>query len=236
MVIHKQLVIVMLMVFLCDFSIVWAETNYISDQLVVSLREQPQKSAKQLTFLKTDTQVEVLEVGEVYSKVKTTSGEVGYIKRNYLSKNLPKTISIKKLALENERLKDHIETLKKSYDATFSQGDEARLKTFTDLEKSREQLVKLQKDLHESNKKLAEVKKAHQTLRDNAQNIVATTNELNQLRLSHEELTGKIDKLEDDKDKLLQEQTVQWFLSGAGVLFLGWLIGKLSKSRRRSSF
>ena len=53
----------------------WAETRYIADQLVVSLRAQPQSNAETIVYLRTDTPVEVIDVGEEYVQVKTENGE-----------------------------------------------------------------------------------------------------------------------------------------------------------------
>ena len=71
-----------LIVLTCLAATVEAETRYISDQLVVSLREQPQKGAQLITYLKTGMAVEILEEDGEYIKVQTEAGEIGYIKQN----------------------------------------------------------------------------------------------------------------------------------------------------------
>ena len=55
-----------LLILLCSISTSWAETRYVSDLIVVSLREQPQNSAPTITYLRTDTAVEVLEETGIY--------------------------------------------------------------------------------------------------------------------------------------------------------------------------
>jgi SH3 domain protein len=223
------------MVFLCNTAVAWSKTSYISDQLVVSLRELPQSDAKSIIYLKTDTPVEVLEVGEEYSKVKTEKGEVGYIQKNYLNDGLPKLIVIKQLTQENEKLTGRIKELEKRYSEAFSKGDEAQAKIFEELEESRDQAANFEKALRASNKELEELTKAHAVLRENSKNVVAITDELNQVKLSYEELSAAVSKLEIENNELLKKETIQWFLTGAGVLLLGWLLGKLSKPRRKSS-
>ncbi len=236
MLICQRIFMVLFIALLCDVPLAWSETRYISDQLIVSLREAPQDSAEPITYLKTDTPVEVLEAGEVYSKVTTTDGRTGYVQKHFLIKDTPKTTLIKQLTQENASLKDQIETLEKRYQAVFSDEDEAQAKIRAELEQSREQLIALQKNLAESNEDLAKVSQAYDALRDNAQNVVAITEERNQLKGDHEELTGRINSLEKTKEVLLRKQTTQWFLAGAGVLLLGWFLGKFSKSRRKNSF
>jgi SH3 domain protein len=231
----QRIAMVMFMAFLCNATVAWSETLYISDQLVVSLRELPQRSAESIVYLKTDTPVEVLEVNGEYTQVKTANGEIGYVQRSYLSASLPKTVVIKRLTSENEKLNGRIQELEKRYSEAFAKGDEAQVKILAELEESRDQAVKLQRDLHESNTALAEITKAHKALRENNKNVIAITDERNQLKLSNEKLSASVSTLETENNELLKKESIQWFLTGAGVLFLGWLLGKLSKSRRKGS-
>jgi SH3 domain protein len=220
---------------LCNVTAAWAETRYISDQLVVSLREQPQNGSETIVYLKTDTPVEVLEVGEQYIHVKTTNGEVGYIQKSYLTEETPKATVISRLTRENEGLKERIRELEKQYREAFSKGDEAQKKILSELEDARLQIAKLDKALLKSETELAERTQAYEALKKNAENIIEITAERDQLRLSHAELTTAVTSLDEERKELLKKETIQWFLTGAGVLFLGWVIGKFSRSRRKSS-
>ena len=213
----------------------WAETRYISDQLVVSLREQPQDGSETIVYLKTDTPVEVLEVGEQYIQVKTKNGEVGYIQKSYLTEKIPKATVISRLTRENEGLKERVQELEKQYREAFSKGDEAQKKILSELEDARLQIAELDKALLKSETELAERSQAYEALKKNSENIIYITEERDRLRLSHEELTTAVTSLEEERKELLKKETIQWFLTGAGVLFLGWVIGKFSRSRRKSS-
>lgn len=235
MLLSKRISIVVFMAFLCNATAVWAETRYISDQLVVSVRELPQNSSETIVYLKTDTPVEVLDVGEEYIKVKTTNGEIGYIRKSYLTKNLPKTTVINRLTRENQALKERAQEMERRYNEASSKGDEAQKKILSELEDLRFQADKLRKDLVKSENELEERTQAYETLRKNAENIIDITTERDQLRLSHAELTTAVTTLEEERKEQLKKETTQWFLSGAGVLFFGWIIGKFSKSRRKSS-
>jgi len=227
--------IVISLAFLCNATVALAETRYISDQLVVSLRELPQDNSETIVYLKTDAPVEVLEVEGEYLKVKTTNGEVGYIRKSYLTEDTPKATVISRLTRENEGLKERVQELEKKYREAFSKGDEAQKKILSDLEDSRLQIAKLDKELNKSETELAERTQAYETLRQNAENIIDITAERDQLRLSHEELTAAANNLEEERKELLKKETIQWFLAGAGVLLLGWIIGKFSRSRRKGS-
>jgi SH3 domain protein len=232
---YRRITMVIVVSLLCNVTAAWAETRYISDQLVVSLREQPQNGSETIVYLKTDTPVEVLEVGEQYIHVKTTNGEVGYIQKSYLTEETPKATVISRLTRENEGLKERIRELEKQYREAFSKGDEAQKKILSELEDARLQIAKLDKALLKSETELAERTQAYEALKKNAENIIEITAERDQLRLSHAELTTAVTSLDEERKELLKKETIQWFLTGAGVLFLGWVIGKFSRSRRKSS-
>jgi SH3 domain protein len=232
---YRRITMVIVVSLLCNVTAAWAETRYISDQLVVSLREQPLDGSETIVYLKTDTPVEVLEVGEQYIQVKTKNGEIGYIQKSYLTEKTPKATVISRLTRENEGLKERVQELEKQYREAFSKGDEAQKKVLSELEDARLQIAELDKALLKSETELAERTQAYEALKKNAENIIEITAERDQLRLSHAELTTAVTSLDEERKELLKKETIQWFLTGAGVLFLGWVIGKFSRSRRKSS-
>ena len=232
---YQRITMVVFVSLLCNVTAAWAETRYISDQLVVSLREQPQDGSETIVYLKTDTPVEVLEVGEQYIQVKTKNGEIGYIQKSYLTEKTPKATIISRLTRENEGLKERVQELEKQYREAFSKGDEAQKKVLSELEDARLQIAELDKALLKSETELAERTQAYEALKKNSENIVDITAERDRLRLSQEELTTTVTSLDEERKELLKKETIQWFLTGAGVLFLGWVIGKFSRSRRKSS-
>lgn len=231
----QKIFFVMLMVLLCSAAVAWAETQYVSDQLIVSLREGPENNAKLITYLKTDTPVEVLEAGKEFSKVKTSAGEIGYIQKSYLVKDLPKNTTIRRLTQENETLNGRIRELEKKYSDAFSKGDEAQKKMLVELDESRKQIATLQEDLQKTKSRLAEVSSTYETLAENSQNVVAIANERNQLKVDNDQLSGSVARLEKEREAVMRKGMIQWFIAGAGVLVLGWVIGKFSRSRRKSS-
>jgi SH3 domain protein len=223
------------MVFFFYPALAWAETRYISDQLVVSLREQPQNNSETIVYLRTGAPVEVLDVGEKYLKVKTANGEVGYIQKHYLTEDTPKAKIISRLTRDNQALQERVEELEKRYSESFAKSDEARKKTLSELDEARRRVAVLEKDLQESKAGLAERTREYEALRKNAKNIVEITAERDRLRLSHEELTSSVTRLEEEREDQLKKETTQWFLAGAGVLFFGWILGKFSRSKRKRS-
>lgn len=223
------------MALFCTTALAWAETRYVSDQLVVSLRTQPQDNAETIVYLRTDTPVEVLDVGEKYLQVKTANGEIGYVQKHYLTGDTPKAEIIRRLTRDNEGLQARIRELEKRYNESFAETDETRKKTLAELDEARLRVDALAKDLQQTKAELAEQTKAYETLKKNAENVVKITAERDQLRASHEQLTAAVETLKEENEEHLQKETTQWFLAGAGVLFFGWLLGKFSRAKRKGS-
>ena len=215
---------------------VCAETRYISDQLIVSLRDKPQAGAQSVTYLRTDSPVEVLEETGDFLKVKTREGETGYIQKNYLTAEIPRTVIIKQLQQERDRLTEKVETLKQQVATAVSQGDQSQQELVAQLTACNELVSQLQKDLEESQAALTRTSQEFQALQSDSKEVVAITNERDQLRKANQALTATAAKLEDEVKALTISGLIKWFLAGAGVLLIGWIIGKYSGGRRRSRF
>ena len=213
-----------------------AETRYISDQLVVSLRPAPQDSAAALTYLKTDTPVEVLEEGDRYTKVRTAEGQTGYIQSSYLTADTPKSTLIRRLRADKARLEEQVAKLEQRYQEAFSQDEGTRRKLVADLQSAQQQVAELQTELAATNQQLEDITTAYETLRENSQNVTAITAERDRLQELQSELAAEVDRLRQTNDRLTSGNQRRWFLAGAGVLLLGWLLGKLSRTKRKSRF
>ncbi len=83
-----------------------AETQYISDQLVVRLRSSVEQSATVVATVQTDDPVEVIEQRpDGLVKVRTMAGEEGWLHSRYLTTDLPKLVIINQLQQQLEHLR-----------------------------------------------------------------------------------------------------------------------------------
>jgi SH3 domain protein len=84
-------------------------------------------------------------------------------------------------------------------------------------------------------KALKDLQKEYDTLKSGSAEYIKlkTTYQKTSSKLS--EQTERADKVEGELAKLLRSQNIKWFLSGAGVLLLGFIIGYSSKRQRRRS-
>ena len=88
-----------------------ADTRYVGDELVITLRAGKSSQHKIVKTLKTGTALEVLEEDETYLKVRIQDGSEGYVLRQYVSSDPPKTQRIAELEKLNSNLQKKYKTL-----------------------------------------------------------------------------------------------------------------------------
>jgi SH3 domain protein len=162
------------------------------------------------------TRVEVLEQSEDgWSKVRLPNEKEGWLLTRYLSQGLPSKEVVAKLKSENEGLRQ-------------------RAKTLTE-ENSR--LKKERNDFHEA---LSNQTKTANTLKESYETLKKGSSEYLSLKASYEKASKDLSiktkrqaELEEELKALQKSQTLQWFLGGAGVLFVGLIVGYMSRRPRR---
>ena len=85
-----------------------ADRRYVSDRLIITLRETPNTNGRVLRTLKTDTPVEVLEESGRYLRIRTEAGEEGWVDKQYITPETPKPIIMARLHDEMNRLQEKI--------------------------------------------------------------------------------------------------------------------------------
>ena len=89
-----KFIIFLLMLFSLTLSavIVCAQTQYVSDELVITLREGQGSQYKIIKMLKTGTPLEIIEESDPYLKVRTEKGDEGWVLNQYITEETPKTV------------------------------------------------------------------------------------------------------------------------------------------------
>ncbi len=127
-------------------SSLFAETGYVSDMLILTVREGPARSFNIISTLRSNAAVKILEKKGSYFKVKMESGDQGWVESRYISPELPKTIII-------DRLKPEIEQLKQ-LNASLEQKNAPLKKQNADIKKQNVDLEKQNTDLVNKNTEL----------------------------------------------------------------------------------
>ncbi len=209
-----------------------AETRYVGDQLIITMRQGKSTQHKILKTLKTGTPLEILEDGESYLKVRTTDGVEGYVLRQYISSTPPKTQRIEELEMLNNSLQNklgsleeaktnlekQLKTMKESYSQEFSSISS----TSAELEQNLQQALDNERIMAEK----------YDTLLAQAENVVEIAADRDRLLQQNKKLEADMAVLSKRNDKLADSRMIKWFLAGGGVFFFGWIIGKISRKKR----
>jgi SH3 domain protein len=191
-----------------------ADTRYVADQLVITLREGAGNEYRVLRTLRTDTPMEVLEEQGRYLRVRLDDGTEGYVLKQYISPRRPKSERIKELQAEIERLSARASEQAEIIEET----EQAR----TEAERLREELRIKEEELHE--------------IRELSDDALMLDKERKRLQAELDAALEELSKLQEENRTMLSSASVKWFLAGGGTLFVGWIMGKLSRRKKRRDF
>ena len=205
-----------------------ADTRYVSDMLILTLREGQGSHYKAIRTLKTGTPIEVLEESARYLRVRTQEGEEGWVEKQYISSEQPKAVIIAGLNNEANRLKARVEELQKDQATLLDQLNAAK----------RSHTVKV-KETSRLNTELTQITEKYNTLLDQSKNVAELIKKNDRLYGENDRLQAANDRLNMEAEHLRQEiarlrrrEMIWWFLAGAGVFFVGLIVGKVSKKKR----
>jgi SH3 domain protein len=216
-------------------AVAYAEKRYIVDVLVVTLRDSPDESYRSIKSLKTGNSFTVLEEQENFIKVETTDGTVGWLPKQYTTATPPKALLVDELTKKVETISNEKEKLKSKVEQ-FSEQIAQKEQIINEVENKYSLVKKTEnKDLVNLQQQLDLVSKQYESLLKESETIVQTAKERDVLQKANTLLTQKVASLEQENTSLATQQALYWFLAGGGVLFLGWLIGRLSFKRQKSS-
>jgi len=202
-----------------------AETRYVSDQLVITLRQGKGTDYKILKTLKTGTPVVVLEDGSTYLKVRTADGTEGYVLTQYITTDPPKALLVNELKRDNSELK-------KTKNNLQSQLEESQAKYVREFSQLNKKAAAVSQDLQQTKEREATITEKYNTLVAESEDIIQTTKERDQFRQANKKLQAEVKELRAKNKKISDSRMIKWFLAGGGVFLLGWLIGKISRKRR----
>jgi SH3 domain protein len=196
---------------------VHAEQKFVKELMKITLRTGPGNDRKIVALINTGQAVDVLEEGEEWSIVRLPDGKEGYVLTRFITSEEPSSISLA--------------NLKQRYDILGAQ------KTTLSEEntKLKETLQQLTTEFQASAKALKTLQKEYDTLKTESADFLKLKAKDQQTTAQLAEQSKRADKFEDDFTKLLRNQNIKWFLSGAGVLILGFIIGYSSKRQSRRS-
>jgi SH3 domain protein len=209
-----------------------ADTRYVVDELVITLRQGKSTQHKILKTLKTGTPMEVLEEGPTYLKVRISDGTEGYVLRQYISSQPPKALRIKELELENRALQKRMGELEKAKSKLEMQVDEIQAKYDREVSELTAESTNFEQSLELALNNQNEITEKYNTLLSQSENVINIAAEKDRLLKENKILKAGIQDLRKENEKMANSKMIKWFLAGGGVFFFGWIIGKISRKKR----
>ncbi|MCK5508665.1 MAG: TIGR04211 family SH3 domain-containing protein [Desulfobacterales bacterium] len=199
---------------------VYAETMYIADTIKITFRTGPGIDRKIIAMIKSGEKVEVLkseEPVEEWSFVRLTNGKEGWVLSRFLTPKEPDELALIKLKKKHNALKNQASYLIEENKVYKKENKE------------------LNSELKKNKELFNNIKSSYETLQKESAEFLELKSNYKKTSSQFAELTEKAGKLEEDLTKLLLHQNIKWFLSGAGVLLFGFIIGFSAKRQRRRS-
>lgn len=201
-----------------------AKTKYVREIVYVTLREAPGLNHKVITNLPSGQELEILKVQDEWTRVKVADGATGWVLSRYVTAKQPSSYLVSRLKASQQSLQEQATTMSeenKKLRAEIQRLKEQSQNRITEIENTKQKLTQASRSYGDLKKESA----GYLQLKTNYEKTVAQFSEAKQ---NAEKYQKALEKIEFKND-------IKWFLSGAGVLVFGFLIGLSARSRRKSS-
>lgn len=225
-------------------SIAFSQENirYVSDVLFINIKDRLDKPYEVVASVQSDDPLKIIEESGNYFLVETKDGKQGWLAKQYVKTELPKTIIIQKLKQELAVLMDQLAS--KPGSSTDGKSEEKQ---------SADQICKeLQQKLSDAEKYIAKLaedqKRLTYSLPDSSSESSGSTSELSpsvsldQLEQTPENYSLLISEFEKRGKQIIELQKVVekkdnqtqflWFGAGAAVFLIGLLAGKSGNRKK----
>ena len=222
----------LLVPFTFSIEIVCAETRYVSDQLIITMREGQGKQYKIIKMLKSGTPLEIIEESEEYLKVRIKSGSEGWVLKQFITSETPKPDIIAGLEKEIDRLNTVIETYKKDMESLQNELKTAKSDYNIKIRDLEQNVSSSRGTAEQTSRDLNKITKKYNALMKDSKDVVLLVEERDNLKASNSELQARTEQLNSENNELKKLQGIWWFGAGGGVFFVGWIVGKVSRQKR----
>ena len=192
-----------------------AETMYVSDVLKLTVRVGKGQDYKIISVIQSGQTVEVLQPEGKWAFVRLPDGKEGWVLTRYLTSKITNNVKLQWLQKKHKTLTIQAATL---------------LEENTKLKNEKKELDFI---LNKAEKSVEELNKSYETLKTESADYIKLKSKYTKADSQLAEYTEKSELLEKELTKLEFGRTIRWFLAGAGVLLLGFLIGFATKRQRR---
>jgi len=215
---------------------VFADTRYVSDRLIISVRDGQDQNASVLGYLETAAPVEILEENEDFLRIRTEDGIEGWVRTQYIVSEKPKVLIIEDLKNEIEALNKEIQTIKNDQDSASNTLSESKKMYQENIKELKEEVNINQKFAAKAKSDFIELNKKYTNLLNHSKNTEKLIGEVENLKKLNSELNTEVKSLRKDRKNPLKSNRMQSFIAGAGVLLFGFILGGSAKKRKKTRF
>ena len=199
-----------------------AETQYVSDHLVITVRTGQGAQFQIIKTLESGEHVEVLETTDTgYTKIKSSDGTEGWVRTQYLAEEPVASEKLERVQAQLLKTRTALKKIKDSYAALS--------KEYKEISQNQAALSTDKKQLDSELARLNEV----------AKKPIMLDKQNRELQQKNVTLEKDLQRLNQENHSLKDRSQREWFIAGALVLFggliLGLVIPKL-RSRKTSSW
>ncbi len=198
-------------------SISQAETLYISDFLRITMRTGPGIDHKIIEMIKSGQSVTVLEQGPEWTKILLPTGKEGWVLNRFLTPKPPSGLLLKKLEEKHAELSLQITTL------------------IDENKRLRNENQRLDAELKTSSRNLKKVTDSYQKLKSGSAEYLDVKSRYEMMVVQLDQQKKRAQDIEKELESIRFHKNIRWFLSGAVVLIIGFLIGFSARHQRRRS-
>ena len=195
----------------------WAENVYVSENIRLTVRKEPGNDKKIVSILASGDQVNVLQFGDEWTKIRLSDDKEGWVLSRFLSTQMPSSVALK--------------VLEKKYADLVAQSGMPQ----EDVHRLKEENEKLAADQQNCSKQFQSLNDKYQTLKTDSQEVVKLRADYDEALARVSEQGKKLELLEAEVGKTTFDQNFKWFLAGGGVLLTGFFIGLIAKRKRSYS-
>ncbi len=220
-ILNKSIFIIALLALFSSMAAV-AKVQYVSDELVINMRSGKGNSFKIIKIIKSGTPLTVLTKESGYTLARTPKGVEGWVLSRFLTNTPAARQQLSKAQQDVARMKEKYDSMSSELSMVKNERD-----TLSNSEKG------LLSNKQKLNVQLAKLKKiAARPMQLEAEND-KLRNELVKIEAEMRLLKQEYQTLEDNSDQ-------EWFITGAGVLFGGMILGlifpKLRSGQKKASW
>jgi SH3 domain protein len=207
-----------------------ADIQYVSDLLIISVKDGQNPDADTIGYLRSATALEVLEETEELMHIQTEDGLKGWVRKKFIVSDKPKAIIIGELEQKIALLEDELETPQEGSDTEgFKKVIQDYKQEIVSLSAALEKEKKASQALRNDLKK---TKTRNQQLLKKANDKSDDNKKLTVLMEENKTLKAKIAAQPTDGTAPMLSGNMKWFLIGGGVLLFGFLIGRSIQAKR----